>query len=84
MNDDGPEPVPAPKVPRGLACAVLAVLWLFPSIGAGFILLAVPETGWRLEQWLALSLLALHVVFIWGALAGSGFRMLRRGMAGRR
>ena len=69
----------APKVPRGLLFAVLAILWIFPSVGAALILLRA-KTGWHLEQWLALVLLAAHAVFIYGAFAGSGFSMLRRGI----
>lgn len=91
MND-----VEAPKVPRALVFAVLAVLWTFPSLGAVLILF-VGNNAWRqaadalnafraitLEQWLAISLLVVHALFIWGACAGSGFAMLRRGIAGRR
>ena len=69
----------APKVPRGLIFAVLAILWIFPSIGAALIL-SRAERGWHLEQWLALVLLAIHAVFIYGGFAGGGFSMLRRGM----
>ena len=68
-----------PKVPRALMFAVLAILWIFPSLGAGFIL-ARAENGWQLEQWLALMLLAIHAVFIYVGFAGGGFSMLRRGL----
>lgn len=69
----------ASKVPRGLMFAVLAILWIFPSVGAAFIL-SRTDSDWRLEQWLALVLLATHAAFIYCAFAGGGFSMLRRGM----
>lgn len=71
--------VETPKVPRALVFAVLAIVWIFPSLGAGFIL-AHAENGWQMEQWLAVVLLAIHAVFIYGGFAGGGFSMLRRGM----
>ncbi len=96
MSESELECLPAERVPRSLVCAVLAVLWIFPSAGAILILLR-GENSWRnasdvlsalgsvrLEQWLALALLAIHAIFIYCAFAGGGFSQLRRGISGRR
>jgi len=62
--------------PRAQLCTVLAWLWIFPSLGAIWILLTSGSEwrhagGWRdglravrFEQWTALSLLALHGFFM--------------------
>jgi hypothetical protein len=63
--------------PKALLCSVLAVLWIFPSLG-GLVIFLPALRGWReadsvagalegtrVEQWLALLLLLLHPVFIW-------------------
>lgn len=58
--------------PRAQLCTVLAWLWIFPSLGAIWILLTSGTEwrhadGWldglravRFEQWIALGLLAIH------------------------
>lgn len=58
--------------PRAQLCTVLAWLWIFPSLGAVWILLTSGAEwrhagGWldglravRFEQWIALGLLAIH------------------------
>jgi hypothetical protein len=86
----------AERIPRALIFAVLAVLWVFPSIGA-LAILFTGEQGWRqspdvmnalravaLEQWLAVALLVIHALFTWAAWNGGGFAQLRRGIGARR
>jgi hypothetical protein len=65
---------------KALLFSVLAILWVFPSIGAVWILwinlpvwseastalAALKRT--RLEQWVALGLLATHAVFVFLAI----------------
>lgn len=66
--------------PKALRYAVLALLWVFPSIGAVWIL-AINWKVWanaasvfealrttRIEQWMALGLLVMHGIFLFGAL----------------
>jgi len=66
----------APRGQKAVLFAVLSVLWVFPSLGAIWIL-ALNWRNWsqeptvlsaiqatRLEQWLALALLAAHGLFI--------------------
>ena len=61
--------------PRAQLCTTLSWLWIFPSLGAIWILLT-GGTEWRhaggwlegfravkFEQWIALGLLALHLAF---------------------
>jgi hypothetical protein len=65
--------------PKTLLYSVLAVLWIFPAIGSGFILVPAVRL-WReadsfanalattrLEHWLAIVLLLLHPFFLWRA-----------------
>jgi hypothetical protein len=76
---NNPEPAsaqPATPTPRALLYRTLTLLWLFPSVGA--LLLLVHDAAWwraggflaglgavRLEQWIAIGLLALHGWFAW-------------------
>jgi hypothetical protein len=66
--------------PKALRYAVLALLWVFPSLGAVWIL-AINWKVWanaatvleavrttRIEQWIALGLLVMHGLFLFGAL----------------
>ena len=74
------EPKPSPRCQRrALLFALLSVLWLFPSIGAIWILSTAPGLPWdsglgkvfssvRFEQWVALALLGLHALFIYLAI----------------
>jgi len=57
--------------PRALLFSVLSMLWVFPSLGACWILFSdrswVREgvEGLKLEQWVAVGLLLAHVMFLW-------------------
>ena len=63
-------------IPRAVLFRMLTLLWLFPSAGALWLLLA--DTAWlragnalehlhavRVEQWVAVGLLLLHAWFAW-------------------
>lgn len=62
--------------PRAQLCTVLAWLWIFPSLGAVWILLTSGTEwrhagGWldglravRFEQWIAVGMLLLHGFFL--------------------
>lgn len=64
---------PAPRYykPRALLFWMLSILWVFPSIGAFWILFRQPE--WKsggfgavtIEQWVAVAVLVAHVHFVW-------------------
>ena len=67
---------PATAAARALRYRTLTLLWCFPSMGAVFVFLN--DAAWwraegmgaqleavRLEQWMALGLLALHGWFAW-------------------
>lgn len=67
---------PAAPTPRPILFRTLTILWIFPSVGAVWILLH--DTHWlaangliaavlavRAEQWLAVGLLFLHGWFAW-------------------
>lgn len=68
---DGPEPAPATR--RALRYRMLCLLWIFPSLGALGILandarqwlrpVAGETTSPGLESWLALGLIAAHILF---------------------
>lgn len=71
---DNEEPVIATS--RALLYRTLTLLWFFPSLGALFVLLH--DAAWwraegfgaclaavRVEQWIAVGLLALHCWFAW-------------------
>ncbi len=66
----------APAKARALLFGTLAILWIFPSLGALWILAADAKrwvkTGFgalvgsaAIEDWVAIALLATHLVFIW-------------------
>jgi hypothetical protein len=63
--------------PKASLCRMLAVLWIFPTVGAAFIL-GASEAKWRqadgildglravsFEQWIAFVILVAHLVFAW-------------------
>jgi hypothetical protein len=66
----------SPAKARALLFGTLAMLWIFPSLGALWIL-ATDAKRWTktsfgaligsaaVEDWVAVALLATHVVFIW-------------------
>jgi hypothetical protein len=67
---------PATPTPRPILFRTLTILWIFPSLGAVWILFR--ETSWwhsdgviaaalavRVEQWVAVVLLLLHGCFAW-------------------
>jgi hypothetical protein len=63
---------------RLLLFKILSCLWIFPSAGAVWILVqsAVKSQNRGLEQWVALALLAIHLMFVCLALQ-NGFRARR-------
>jgi len=72
QNDNEP-PVP---ISKAILFTVLSILWMFPSIGAGWVIgtdpwkwlsaksVGVALSSIRFEQWIALLLLGLHLLFI--------------------
>ncbi len=80
---------PRVKASKAILFFVLSILWIFPSVGAGWIIgvdldklrearsIVAFFASVKLEQWLALLLLALHGVFIFLAIHFRG-RILRR------
>ena len=67
---------PATPASRALLYRTLTLLWVFPTVGALFVLLH--DAAWwraegfatrlaavRVEQWIAVGLLALHAWFAW-------------------
>jgi len=63
---------------RLLLFKTLSCLWIFPSAGAVWILVqrAVKSQNLGVEQWVALALLAIHLMFVWLALQ-NGLRARR-------
>jgi len=57
--------------------AILSILWILPSIGAVCILYAGRSHAVSLEQWIAVLLLASHVLFAFFAWRLRGFKSLR-------
>lgn len=57
--------------PRALLFGMLSLLWVFPSVGACWILFS--DRAWmregigavKLEQWVGVGLLLAHVMFLW-------------------
>ncbi len=73
--DDQSDEPPVP-ISKAVLFFVLSILWVFPSIGAGW-LIGADFRSWlaaksvmaalsavKFEQWLALLLLCLHLVFV--------------------
>jgi hypothetical protein len=61
---------------KRLLFTILSCLWVFPSLGACWILLASRPRPLGLEDWVAFALLATHLMFAWLALQNH-FRLRR-------
>ena len=61
---------------KHLLFTILSGLWVFPSLGAGWILVASRPRPLGLEDWVALALLGTHLMLVWLALQNH-FRVRR-------